>query len=108
MECECVIRITMLYGLRFNCFNFTSKNTKFNITQYLNQYFPVHWHLPLPTNPFLKNLLIDPLSITSVLVFHVADPISIGVIQKKDAKLVILGANLLWNIDPSLPASEPH
>jgi len=43
-----------------------------------------------------------------VFVFHVADPISIGVFQEQDAKLGVLGADLLGDVDPSLPPSEPH
>jgi len=43
-----------------------------------------------------------------VLVFHVAYPISVGVFQEQDAKLCVLGADLLGDVDPSLPSSEPY
>ena len=42
-----------------------------------------------------------------MLVFNVADPGSIGV-QEEDAKLVVLGADLLGNVDSPLPPSKPH
>ena len=40
--------------------------------------------------------------------FHVADPGALGVLQEEDAKLVVLGADLLGNVDSPLPPSEPH
>ena len=43
-----------------------------------------------------------------MFVFHVADPGSIGVLQEEDAKLVVLGADLLGNVDSPLPSSKPH
>ena len=43
-----------------------------------------------------------------MFVFHVADPGSIGVLQEEDGKLVVLGADLLGNVDSPLPPSEPH
>ena len=43
-----------------------------------------------------------------MLIFYVADPGAIGVLQEEDAKLGVLGADLLGNVDPPLPASEPH
>ena len=39
---------------------------------------------------------------------HVVDPISINVFQEQDAKLGVLGADLLGDVDPSLLPSEPH
>ena len=43
-----------------------------------------------------------------MLVFHVAYPGSVGVPQEEDAKLVVLGADFLGNVDSPLPPSEPH
>ena len=43
-----------------------------------------------------------------MLVFNVVDPGAIGVLQEEDAKLVVLGADLLGNVDSPLPASESH
>ena len=61
-----------------------------------------------PPDPLLQYLFFDLLGISLVLVFHVADPGSIGVLQEEDTKLGVLGANLLGNIDPPLPPSKPH
>ena len=43
-----------------------------------------------------------------MLIFYVADPGAIGVLQEEDAKLGVLGADLLGNVDPPLPASKSH
>ena len=55
----------------------------------------------------MKDLSVDALSIFSVLVFQIVDLTSCGVIKEEDAKLMIFGANLLGNIDSSLPPLEP-
>ena len=43
-----------------------------------------------------------------MLVFHVVDSMSVVVFKEQDAKLCILGADLLGDVDPSLPPSEPQ
>ena len=40
--------------------------------------------------------------------FHVADPTSVGIFKEQDAKLGVLGADLLRDVDLSLPPWERH
>ena len=66
-----------------------------------------HWLLPSSFKPLLENLCVDLLCIFSMFVVDVADFSSSGIIQEKETKQGVLGADLLGDVDPSLCPSEP-
>ena len=79
---------------------------KFNITQDLSQCFPGHRLLSPSCDPLMEDLCVDTLSIFSIPAFQIMDLISSDILQEKDAKIVVFGANLLGNIDFSLSPLE--
>ena len=74
--------------------------------QHLSKCLPAHWLLSPPGRPLLENFCVDVLDISSVLAFYVADSNSIYIIEEKHAESAIIRANLLWNVDFSLPPME--
>ena len=92
---------------QFNSLNLTSKDVKSNVIQHLNQCSPGHWLLPLLINPLPEYLDVDLLRISLVLVFYVADSSFSSVLQEEETKVVVIGANLLGNVDAPLPPWEP-
>ena len=54
------------------------------------------------SNPFLENLQIDLFSIIPMPVSYGTNPCSRIILQQKEAKVTVLGTNLLGNVDPPL------
>jgi len=58
------------------------------------------------TEPFIKDLHVNPLGVTMVFHLDNTDPSPSRIFQEENAKLRILCPNLLGNVDPSSFPSE--
>ena len=74
--------------------------------QHVNQCPPGHGLLSFPCEPVLEYLDIDLYCIIGMFVGYITYYSSTVVIQKQDAKLGIVGAYLLGNVDVSFSARE--
>ena len=76
-----------------------SRNTVVSVCQ-VTGFFP----LPVAHSQRISVLIRSASSLC--LKFKVANSSSIWVIQEVEAKMVVIGANLLWKVDCSLPSWE--
>ena len=58
------------------------------------------------SNPFFKDLCIDLISIIIMFMGYGTNPCSIVILQQKKTKFMVLDANLLGNVEPSVSPSE--
>ena len=59
-------------------------------------------------NSLFKDLLVNFLSLIHILLSYGFDPLSILILQQEETKILVLDANLLGNVDLSLPRNLIH